>query len=78
MKRAQPESILSERLGLRPPQVIKILGSEQIFHEVCQIGWLKPVVQRHKLTTVRCWSGQKSLEPNRQRRGPTRIPKELG
>ena len=50
MKQSAPELPPTERLGLRPPQVIEILGSEQIFHEVRQIGWLKPVVQRHRLT----------------------------
>ncbi|MDC3255079.1 hypothetical protein OAV21_01615 [bacterium] len=50
MKRSKPDPILDERLGLRPPEVVRILGSEQIFHEVCEVGWLQPVVQRHRLT----------------------------
>jgi hypothetical protein len=38
MKRSKPDPILDERLGLRPPEVVRILGSEQIFHEVCEVG----------------------------------------
>lgn len=35
---------------VRPPEAAAILGSVELLDELVAAGWLKPVVQRHKLT----------------------------
>jgi hypothetical protein len=39
-----------KRLGLRPDDVDHILGSRTLRQEMVAAGWLRPVIQRHKLT----------------------------
>jgi len=42
--------LLSIKLGLRPDEAAEVIGSEQLFREMVSAGWLRPVVQRHKIT----------------------------
>ena len=50
------------KLGYRPDEAAAVLGSVQLLSEIVQAGWLKPVIQRHKLTLYdgldieRCWT----------------------
>ena len=39
-----------KKLGLRPDEVDFILGSRVLREELVAAGWLRPVIQRHKLT----------------------------
>ena len=39
-----------KKYGYRPEEVASALGSVQLFRMVVRLGWLKPVVQRKKLT----------------------------
>ena len=39
-----------QQLGLRPEDVAEVLGSVQLFRVMVDKGWLRPVIQRHKLT----------------------------
>ena len=39
-----------KKLALRPDDVDFMLGSRTLREEMLAAGWLKPVVQRHKLT----------------------------
>jgi len=39
-----------QKLGLRPDDVDDVLGSRKLREEMVDAGWLRPVVQRHKLT----------------------------
>ena len=39
-----------QKLGLRPDDVDDVLGSRKLREEMLEAGWLRPVVQRHKLT----------------------------
>jgi len=39
-----------EKLGYRPPDVQALFGSVQIYRDVVEAGWLKPVIQRKRLT----------------------------
>ena len=43
-------SRLIQKLGLRPDDVDDVLGSRKLREEMVDAGWLRPVVQRHKLT----------------------------
>ena len=49
------------RLGFRPDDAAEMIGSPQLFTEMREAGWIKPVLQRHKLTLYsgddiqRCW-----------------------
>ncbi len=38
------------KLGYRPDEAADVLGSSQLLAEAVAAGWIKPVVQRHKLT----------------------------
>ncbi|MFZ4779177.1 MAG: hypothetical protein ACOYM3_27765, partial [Terrimicrobiaceae bacterium] len=38
------------KYGYRPEEVASALGSVQLFRVVVRLGWLKPVIQRKKLT----------------------------
>jgi len=40
----------SLKLGLRPDEAAFVIGSEQLFREMVEAGWIKPVVRRHKIT----------------------------
>jgi hypothetical protein len=50
------------KFGLRPGEAAFALGSPKILEECIAAGWLKPVIQRHKLTifdagdVARCWA----------------------
>jgi len=50
------------KLGYRPCEAAFALGSEKLFQECVQAGWLKPIIKRHKLTLyalsdiTRCWA----------------------
>lgn len=50
------------KLGFRPDEAAEVIGSPQLLTELVQAGWLKPVLQRHKLTLydgddlTRCWT----------------------
>jgi hypothetical protein len=37
------------KLGYRPEEAAFVLGSVQLFDEMVAGGWLKPVVNRHRL-----------------------------
>lgn len=39
-----------KKYGYRPEEVASSLGSVQLFRIVVQLGWLKPVIQRKKIT----------------------------
>lgn len=66
------------KLGYRPDQAADVLGSADLLDRCVAAGWLKPVVQRHKLTLytfsdlARVWSrierGDFPPEPPRKRR----------
>ena len=49
------------QLGVRPEEVAVVLGSVQLFRAIVSKGWLRPVIQRHKLTlfdsgdVAKCW-----------------------
>ena len=49
------------KLGLRPSDAAELIGSETLFEEMRKAGWIKPTVERHKLTlydygaVVKCW-----------------------
>ena len=38
------------KYGMRPPEAAYAIGSEKLFGECVDAGWIVPVVQRHKLT----------------------------
>ncbi len=38
------------KLGFRPDQAAEMMGSAILFEEMVEAKWVKPVVQRHKLT----------------------------
>ncbi len=38
------------KLGLRPEEAAEVLGSEQLFRELVEAGWITPVIQRNRLT----------------------------
>jgi hypothetical protein len=38
------------KYGFRPPEAAYALGSKKLLEEVVAAGWLKPIIQRHKLT----------------------------
>ena len=50
------------KFGLRPGEAAFALGSPKILEECVEGGWLKPIIQRHKLTlfdagdVARCWA----------------------
>ena len=50
------------KFGLRPGEAAFALGSSKILEECVDGGWLKPIIQRHKLTLfdagdlARCWA----------------------
>lgn len=50
------------KFGLRPDEAAFALGSEQILIECVEADWIRPVVQRHRLTlydagdVARCWA----------------------
>ena len=50
------------KFGLRPDEAAFALGSSKILEECVEGGWLKPIIQRHKLTlfdagdVARCWA----------------------
>jgi hypothetical protein len=50
------------KLGYRPDEAATMLGSEQLLNECVAAGWIKPVMQRHKLTLydggalAKCWA----------------------
>ena len=50
------------KLGLRPDEVASALGSVQLLRAMITAGWIRPVIQRHKLTlydagdVARAWS----------------------
>ena len=37
------------KLGYRPNDVVAALGSKKLYHECLRAGWIKPIVNRHKL-----------------------------
>ena len=49
------------KYGYRPPEAADALGSAKLLAECVAAGWIKPVVQRHKLTLydraaiASCW-----------------------
>ncbi len=53
---------LASKFGYRPDEAAALIGSPQLLVEIVQAGWLKPVMQRHKLTLYdgadieRCWT----------------------
>ncbi len=48
--RVKTSHLASIKLGLRPDEAAEMLGSEQIFREMVAAGWVRPVIQRHRLT----------------------------
>jgi hypothetical protein len=42
--------LASLKLGLRPDEAALVIGSEQLFREMLDAGWIKPVLRRHKIT----------------------------
>ena len=52
--------------GYRPDEAAAVVGSMQLLKEFVAAGWLKPVVQRHKMTIydfsdiAKCWQRVKS------------------
>ena len=60
-KPSTSRSLHWSKLGYRPDEAAAVIGSVQLLNEVVQAGWLKPVIQRHKLTLYdgldieRCW-----------------------
>jgi hypothetical protein len=65
------------KLGLRPEEGIFIIGSRQLWDEMVAAGWLRPVVNRHKLQLYdrgdlsRAWSRILAGEqPPRRQRNP--------
>lgn len=50
------------KLGLRPDEAASALGSVQLLRAMVAAGWIRPVIQRHKLTlfdagdVARAWS----------------------
>lgn len=48
-KRQKLNLLADIKLGLRPEEAAFVLGSSQLFAEMVSAGWLRPVVNRHKL-----------------------------
>ncbi len=50
------------KLGYRPNEAAEVFGSEVLLDEMVAAGWIKPRVQRNKLTIydysdlARCWA----------------------
>lgn len=50
------------KYGFRPKEAAFALGSEKLLEECVEAGWLKPIIQRHKLTLydrghiASCWA----------------------
>ena len=42
--------LASIKLGLRPDEAAALIGSEELFRQMVGAKWIKPVIQRHKLT----------------------------
>jgi hypothetical protein len=38
------------KLGYRPEEAAEVIGSKVLFEDCVAAGWIKPKVQRHKLT----------------------------
>lgn len=65
--------------GLRPEKAAAEIGSKQLLDECVAAGWIKPVVQRHKLTLydytalAKCWAriagGELPAPLSRKRKG---------
>src|ERR1017187_520754 len=68
-------SVADLKLGFRPEEAAFIIGSTQLWQEMVAAGWVRPVVQRHKLLLYnrgdisRAWARILSGEqpPRRQR-----------
>lgn len=43
------------KLGLRPDEVASALGSVQLLRAMVAARWIRPVIQRHKLTLYDSW-----------------------
>ena len=49
------------KLGYRPDEAAAVLGSKQLLDECVSAGWLRPTVQRRRMTIynygdiARCW-----------------------
>ena len=41
---------MQEKLGYRPADVQALFGSIQIYRDTVEAGWLKPIIQRKRLT----------------------------
>jgi hypothetical protein len=50
------------KLGYRPEEAAAVVGSGQLLTEMVAAGWLRPRIQRHKLTLydysdiAKCWA----------------------
>jgi hypothetical protein len=50
------------KLGYRPDEAAQVVGSEQLLNEMVAAQWLKPKIQRHKMTLydysdiAKCWA----------------------
>jgi hypothetical protein len=53
---------IATKYGFRPKEAAFALGSEKLLEECLEAGWLKPIIQRHKLTLydrghiASCWA----------------------
>jgi len=53
---------ITTKYGFRPQEAAFALGSEKLLEECVEAGWLKPIIQRHKLTLydrghiASCWA----------------------
>jgi hypothetical protein len=62
MKRNVLTNIQITKYGFRPQEAAFALGSEKLLEECVDAGWLKPIIQRHKLTLydrghiASCWA----------------------
>ena len=77
------DSVASLKLGFRRAEAAVAVGSGQLLDDMCRAGWLKPVVDRHKLQLfdrgdiLRAWSRilAGEIPPIRNRRAGKQISK---
>ncbi len=50
MKYSAIERLEPDRLGVRPDQAVKLVGSSQVVNLFVQAGWISTVVQGNRLT----------------------------
>lgn len=65
------------KLGIRREELGEVVGSEQLARELVADGWLKPIVQRKKLTLFSAADVAKAFERLTKGQLPARIRRQV-